>query len=117
MPDQWPHVLRLVHAEQHGPDHWRTIGERITEDWQQRPEMPPEILAKIACPMLVIVGEHELEFKRRQAGVIEASSANARVEEVPGDHHVHLQHPDVVNPLVEAFLDELGETAGSPAPA
>lgn len=90
-------------------------GRLITEDWQQRPEMPPEILAKIECPTLVIVGEHELEFKRRQSHTIEASAANARVAEVPGDHPVHLRHPDVVNPLVEEFLDTVSNTVGPAA--
>jgi 3-oxoadipate enol-lactonase len=106
-PDHWPAELRLPHEARHGTQHWRTLVRLVSADWQHRPEVPPSRLARLACPVLLVVGHGELAFKRRQARIVAATAPEARLVEVPGDHPVHLQEPDLVNETIVGFLDEV----------
>lgn len=50
---------------------------------------------------------HQLEFLRGWTGFIlstHLSLPQGVVVTVPGDHHVHLNHPEIVAPVVSDFL-------------
>lgn len=107
-PPHWPNLLRQLHAEHHGPDHWRTLFRHIADTWGERPEAGPEQLATLRCPILVVQGEDEVPYKKRQVKVLVEAAANARLEVLPGaDHPVHVQRADAVNALVRDFLLEV----------
>jgi len=63
-------------------------------------------LANIACPTLVV---RALEGIAIDSGVLErriAAVRDLRVHEVPGRHHVHLDAPERVVPLLRSFMNE-----------
>jgi pimeloyl-ACP methyl ester carboxylesterase len=104
VPD-WPRALKRLHEDKHGPDHWRTLFRLVAGTWDERPELPDEVLAGIGCPVLLVHGADELAFKRRQARQLVGLAAQARLVEVPGgDHPIHVQQPDAVNAVIQEFL-------------
>jgi pimeloyl-ACP methyl ester carboxylesterase len=104
-PPHWPQLLRGLHAEHHGPDHWRTLFRHIAGSWGERPEAGPELLATLSCPVLVVQGADEVPYKKRQVNELVEAAPNARLEVLPGaDHPVHVQRADAVNALVRDFL-------------
>lgn len=107
-PPDWPRTLRELHVERHGPDHWKTLFRLIAGTWSERPELPPETLATIRCPVLLVHGDQELAFKRRQAQECATVAPRARVVEVAGGSHpIHVQQAEAVLRLVVGFLDEV----------
>lgn len=107
VPD-WPRSLKRLHEDKHGPDHWRTLFRLVAGTWDERPELPDEVLGRLRCPVLVVHGADELEFKRRQSRQLVAVAADARLVEVPGgDHPIHVQQPATVNAVVRDFLLEV----------
>lgn len=104
-PPHWPALLRGLHDEHHGPGHWRTLFHLIAGTWSERPEVGPERLAELRCPILVLQGEDEVPYKKRQVAALVAAAPNVRLEVLPGaDHPVHVQRADAVNALVRDFL-------------
>ena len=104
-PPHWPHALRRLHVEHHGPDHWRTLFRAIAGTGDERPEVPADRLRDLRCPGLVVQGADEVEYKKRQAKVLVATASDARLEVVAGaDHPVHVQRAEAVNALVREFL-------------
>lgn len=109
-PPHWPQSLRRLHVEHHGPDHWRTLFRLIAGSWGERPEAPDDVLRTIRCPVLVVQGDAEVPYKKRQAEALVAAAPDARLEVVAGaDHPVHVQQADAVNELVRDFLREVDE--------
>ena len=104
-PPHWPQLLRRLHDEHHGPDHWRTLFRHIAGSWGERPEASAEQLATLRCPILVVQGEDEVPYKKRQVKVLVEAAADARLEVLSGaEHPVHVQRADAVNALVRDFL-------------
>lgn len=104
-PPHWPQLLRRLHAEHHGPDHWRRLFWAIAGTWGDRPEVGPDRLSQLQCPILVVQGEGEVPYKKRQVKELVDAAPNARLEVLAGaDHPVHVQRADAVNALVRDFL-------------
>lgn len=113
-PPHWPNLLRQLHAEHHGPDHWRTLFRLIAGTWGDRPEVPAERLAELKCPILVVQGEDEVPYKKRQVRVLVEAAPDARLEVLSGaDHPVHVQRADAVNALVRDFLRDVDRTTAA----
>lgn len=104
-PPHWPNLLRQLHVEHHGPDHWETLFRHVAGSWGERPEAAPERLAELRCPILVVQGEGEVPYKKRQVRALIEAVPQARLEVLSGaDHPVHVQRADAVNGLVRDFL-------------
>jgi 3-oxoadipate enol-lactonase len=104
-PPHWPNLLRELHAEHHGPDHWRTLFRHVAGSWGERPEATAEQLAQLRCPVLVVQGDGEVPYKKRQVQVLVEAAPHARLEVLSGaDHPVHVQRADAVNAVVRDFL-------------
>lgn len=104
-PPHWPQLLRRLHVEHHGPEHWRTLFWAIAGNWGDRPEVGPDRLQELTCPILVVQGEGEVPYKKRQVQVLIEAAPNARLEVLSdADHPVHVQRADAVNALVREFL-------------
>lgn len=111
-PPHWPQLLRQLHTEHHGPDHWRTLFRLVAHTWEDRPEPSGEVLATVHCPILIVQGDDEVPYKKRQVQVLVEAAPNARLEVLSGaDHPVHVQRADAVNALVRDFLLEVDAQA------
>ncbi|MCW2592618.1 MAG: putative esterase, partial [Mycobacterium sp.] len=53
----WPFALRRLHEAEHGPEHWRHLVAALHEDSVSRPELSDDVLAGIACPVLLMAGD------------------------------------------------------------
>jgi 3-oxoadipate enol-lactonase len=103
----WPPVLRELHTERHGPDHWRSLVATLQQDAASREELPPETLASVRCPVLLLAGEHDEPTRREQARHFADVNPMARYEEIPAAAHAaHQEHPDDVARLIGEFLAE-----------
>jgi 3-oxoadipate enol-lactonase len=67
-------------------------------------------LGEIACPVLVIHGDADASIPVEKAqALVDGLPGAVPLVLVPGaGHAANLTHPDVVNPPLRAFLDELG---------
>lgn len=93
---------------------WRTDRRlRLPSRLRLTEEQVLAFLGRIACPTLFVRAEHGFVLDgasaRRQLDAVE----DLRVEQVPGGHHVHLDHPEVVAPLLTGFLSDLRRNAPS----
>jgi 3-oxoadipate enol-lactonase len=69
-------------------------------------------LHEIACPALVMTGEHDVGSTPRMAGTMSARIPDARLKILPGlKHSVLLEAPDLVAETIEQFLKEVLEEA------
>ena len=68
------------------------------------------ILAQIACPTLVIVGELDLTTPLSDAKIMADTIPGARLAVIPGAGHLaNLEQPDRFTRLVRSFASELAE--------
>lgn len=73
----------------------------------RRPDSTPT-LRDIACPTLVLVGEHDAISPPAEMRSIAAAVPHARFVEIPGSGHLApLEAPDAVNAAIEGFLATL----------
>jgi pimeloyl-ACP methyl ester carboxylesterase len=67
-------------------------------------------LNEIACPALVMTGEHDVGSTPRMAETMSALMPDARLKILPGlKHSVLLEAPDLVGEIIEQFLKEVPE--------
>ena len=114
-PMVWPDALKRAHADKHGEDHWEVLVSTMARRWQHLDEISDTRLADLPCPVLVVMGEHELPFKRAQARRLPDVLTDASLVVVPDvGHEVHILARDTVGPLVLAHLDAVHDRT-SPA--
>ena len=102
----WPHSLRRLHAERHGPSHWLEVMVELCERAAMRPKADLEAIAVIACPILLIVGSDDDPRRIRQARIMEETQHRCRLVVVDGARHaVHKERPEEVAVIVGEFLD------------
>ncbi len=102
---QWPAALKRAHVDKHGPDHWEELVVTMASRWRHLPELDDDDLARLSCPVLVVVGERELAFKLVQARQLAALVPGAQLVEVAGaGHEVHIEQRDLVHDQVLAHL-------------
>ena len=90
-----------------GPEHWPVVLGKLKTMWLTQPDFKDEQLRSIQCPVLLLVGEHDIvreEESKRMASLI----PKARMMVLKGaTHYSPVQIPDVVNKEIEGFLEEL----------
>jgi 3-oxoadipate enol-lactonase len=99
--------------EQSWKDHWASLprhrSRQIMHPLVTRDDLT-ERLAEITCPALVVHGDADasIPVERAQA-LVDGLPGSLPLVLVPGaGHAANLTHPETVNPVVRAFLDELG---------
>ena len=113
-PPHWPELLQRLHEEHHGPEHWRKLFRVVAFTWGDRPEVSAEVLQSLNCPVLVVQGEDEVPYKKRQVQILVEAAPNARLAVLSGaDHPVHVQRADAVNALVRDFLLDVDRVAAT----
>lgn len=111
----WPFALRRLHDATHGPEHWHQLVTALHEDSTARPELSPETLAGIGCPVLLLAGDNDEPIRQQQGRRFAELNAQARYVEIKGAAHAaHQKCPDVVKTVIGDFLAEVDlERAGS----
>ncbi len=105
MATWWPQTLRELHTAKHGPDHWRTILEALSVDAATRAQVPDDLLASIACPMLLVVGAQDQTIRVGQARHLADVNRGAQLLTINGaGHAVHAADPGGFCDAVEKFL-------------
>ncbi|HZU55773.1 MAG TPA: alpha/beta hydrolase [Actinocrinis sp.] len=61
---------------------------------------------EIQVPVLILHGEHDIQFPPAQARRIAANCANAKVEIIDTGHECPVENPQAVTDAIEAFLAE-----------
>lgn len=61
-------------------------------------------LNRIQCPVLLVSGKDGYEHGTHGYGHRIVEVKNLRHARLPGNHHLHLDHPDVVGPAIREFL-------------
>lgn len=103
----WPQPLRELHVPKHGTHHWETILESLSADAATRAQIPDDVLASIACPMLLVVGGRDQAIRVRQARHLADLNRGARLLTIDGaGHAVHAADPDRFSRTVEEFFGE-----------
>lgn len=90
-----------------GPEHWPVVFGKLKTMWLTLPNIPEADLAKIKCPVLLIVGEKDI-ISRDESERIARVIPNARLKVLSGaSHYSPVEIPDVVNKEILQFLEPL----------
>jgi pimeloyl-ACP methyl ester carboxylesterase len=114
----WPgFVVPFMHEVFTEPDSDEVIAEMIAIGLEAAPEVvvaqelesdwrtPARLLGSVACPVLVVHGDHDVPVPVSLAESIVAALPNARLELIPaGGHRPDIRTPELVNPLLLEFL-------------
>src|SRR3984957_3602640 len=105
---RWPFALRRLHEANHGPEHWRDLVTALHEDSVSRPELSDDVLAGVACPILLMAGDRDEPTRQQQARRFAQVNPRARFVEIAGAAHSdHQKCPDTVRGVIGDFLAEV----------
>jgi pimeloyl-ACP methyl ester carboxylesterase len=114
----WPKPLRRLHVDRHGEDHWLELMVELCERAGRRPKADLGAVAKIACPILLVVGDHDDPRRIRQADLLVETHPRCTLVTVEGGRHaVHKDRADQVAAAVVSFFDTIGGMSESPGHA
>ena len=75
--------------------------QELELDWTR----PARLLGSVSTPTLVVHGERDKPVPVSHARSVVEAMPNARLELIPdGGHRPDIRSPEVVNPLLQAFL-------------
>ena len=87
-----------------GPEHWPVVFGKLRTMWLTQPDFKDEQLRSIQCPVLLLVGEHDIvseEESKRMASLI----PGAAYASIPGSGHCPmLEQPTALVALIEGAL-------------
>jgi pimeloyl-ACP methyl ester carboxylesterase len=107
MAVRWPRSLRELHAPKHGPEHWRTILETLSDDAANRAQIPDGVLSAVDCPMLLVVGSNDQPIRVKQAFRLTELNSRAQLVTMDGvGHAAHSADPDTFASVVSEFLEQ-----------
>ncbi len=114
----WPRTLRDLHAERHGEDHWLELMLELCERAAARPKADLDAVARITCPILLVLGSHDDPRRLRQAEVMREAHSRTEIVIIDGGRHaVHKDRPEEVAATVKLFLGRVCEPAPAPSSA
>jgi pimeloyl-ACP methyl ester carboxylesterase len=87
----------------------------LHEDSVSRPELSDDVLAGVACPILLMAGEDDEPTRQEQGRRFGQLNPQARYVEIAGAAHAaHQKCPDTVGQVIGDFLTEVElERAGN----
>lgn len=109
--DAWPAEVREAYARlsPDGAEHWPVVLERMKKMWLEFEPFPPEDLARIEAPVLLIGGDGDVPVEH----VTEMFRAipKARLLILPGTGHETFQNrSEWLHPILREFFDEVAPT-------
>ena len=108
----WPHSLKRLHNDRHGPDHWRRLVAALHEDSVNRQEFSLDQLAAVGCPILLLAGARDEATRRAQGLRFAEANARARYIQIDGAAHAaHHERPELVAALIGDFLADVDADA------
>ena len=114
MAPRWPSSLRELHIPKHGPDHWRTILDDLSEDAAGRAHIGDKVLADLGCPMLLVSGTEDQPKRVREARRLAELNPRARLVSVEGaGHAAHAQDSRKFAAMVLDFLESAEAMTGT----
>jgi pimeloyl-ACP methyl ester carboxylesterase len=96
-----------------GPEHFETVHAKTMHMISAEPDTDLASLREIRAPTLVLQGDRGLVTVAHSQAVV-ASLPHARLAVLPGTHLLPIEAPDLVNPLLVAFLDPRRELPSRP---
>jgi pimeloyl-ACP methyl ester carboxylesterase len=89
-----------------GPEHWPTVFGKLKTMWLSLPNFTDDELRSIKCPVLMMVGEHDI-VREEESKRIAALIPKARLKVLAGaSHYSPVEIPDVVNGEITGFFGE-----------
>ena len=105
-PEKFPAILvdGYKALSPDGPEHWPVVFNKLKIMWLTLPNIPDAELAKIQCPVLLIVGEHDI-IRRDESDRLARLIPNARLNVLDGaSHYSPVEIPGIVNEEILKFL-------------
>jgi pimeloyl-ACP methyl ester carboxylesterase len=93
-----------------GPEHFPVVYEKTIRMIATEPEIDLGTLSRVGAATLVLQGDRDEVTIEHSLAVVDALP-DARLAVLPGTHLLPMEQPEVVNPLIVAFL------RGGPRPA
>lgn len=85
---------------------WRSDPRLKTPSaWRLTTAQVEAFLERICCPFLFVRASPGLAIDSAELSAYERRIAKLEKHELLGGHHVHLENPEVVAPVIQAFLD------------
>jgi 3-oxoadipate enol-lactonase len=105
LESRWPPTLRGLHAQRHGQDHWLDVMLELCDRAGRRPKADLNAIARIGCPVLLVLGSEDDPRRLRQAEVMRDSHEQTEMVVIEGGRHaVHKDHTAEVVAVMAAFL-------------
>ncbi|WAC17884.1 alpha/beta hydrolase [Luteolibacter sp. SL250] len=107
-PENFPAILSEGYKalSPDGPEHWPVIFSKLKDMWLTLPAFAEEDLKKVACPVLLLVGETDI-VRREESGRMEELIPAARLRILEGvSHFAPVEAPEAFNHAVLDFLAE-----------
>ncbi|WP_375488796.1 alpha/beta fold hydrolase [uncultured Jatrophihabitans sp.] len=86
-----------------GPEHFGVIYAKMMRMIDNEPELDLDDFAAITVPVLVLQGDRD-EVRLEHSQQVVAALPDARLAVLPGTHGLPAEAPELVNPLLIAFL-------------
>jgi pimeloyl-ACP methyl ester carboxylesterase len=86
-----------------GPEHFSVVYEKTMQMLRTEPEIELASLSPVTAPTLVMQGDRDEVTIEHSLDVV-AALGDARLAVLPGTHGLPLELPQVVNPMIVAFL-------------
>ena len=112
LESRWPATLRGLHTERHGRDHWLDVMLELCDRAGKRPKADLNAIARISCPVLLLLGSEDDPRRLRQAEVMRNAHDQTEIVVVDGGRHaVHKDHTAEVVAAMAAFLAKVADNA------
>jgi len=103
-----PDVIQFLRQEYDalspdGPDHFTVVFDKTMHMIDTEPQLDLAEFGAVTAPTLVLQGDRD-EVTVEHALAVVAALRDARLAVLPGTHLLPVESPDVVNPLLIAFL-------------
>ena len=105
-PEEHPAILIELYQQlsPDGPAHWPVFYEKLRRMWLGSPHYTTEQLKSVRCPVLVMVGEHDI-VKTEHTAEMAHALPNAQICVISGaSHFAPVENPAAVNSAILAFL-------------
>lgn len=97
--------LRALHGGDSAPDRWRQLHKLAWPVWTSEMVIPPEELARIDVPVLVILGQNDDFFRAEDALALAAMLPKGEIAILPGaSHSAFRERPGIFADIVLDFL-------------
>jgi pimeloyl-ACP methyl ester carboxylesterase len=107
-PDDLPAFVRERYdtLSPDGPGHFAVVFQKLMEVWRTQPRHDAAELARVTAPTLIMLGDKDVLTVEHAALMLRAMP-NAQLAVIPGaDHGVVFAKADLVNRLIQDFLDD-----------